>query len=185
VWRTARQLAAAEGAGQTVVQLAALLHDVADWKQADGDLDAAPRAARAWLEPLGARPAAVDHVCRIVGTLSFKGAGVPTPMDSLEGMVVQDADRLDALGALGIARAFAYGGHRGRALHDPEDAPRPHGSFEDYRASRGSTVNHFHEKLLLLADRMNTAAARRLARRRHRFMERFLAEFHAEWDGER
>jgi uncharacterized protein len=96
---------------------------------------------------------------------------------------VQDADRLDALGAVGIARAFAYGGSKGRALHEPGHAPERHASFAAYKASTGPTINHFHEKLLLLADRMNTASARRIARARHRFMERFLDRFHAEWDG--
>ncbi|HEX6750015.1 MAG TPA: HD domain-containing protein [Longimicrobium sp.] len=184
VRRTALRLAEEEGADPYVTELAALLHDVADHKFHGGDHTAGPRAARAWLEAAGAEPETVDHVCEIVAGLSFKGAGVPTPMRTPEGRVVQDADRLDALGAVGIARAFAYGGSRGRPLHDPDAAPEMHDSFEAYKSGAGATTAHFHEKLLLLRDRMNTAAARRVAEGRHRFMEAFLARFHAEWEGE-
>lgn len=184
VTRTALRLARDEGADPYVVELAALLHDVADHKFHGGDETAGPRAARAWLQPLGVDGATVDHVCAIIAGLSFKGAGVATPMETVEGRVVQDADRLDAIGAIGIARAFAYGGSRGRPLHDPEHAVERHDSFAAYKASAGPTINHFHEKLLLLRERMNTAAARRVAEGRHRFMETFLARFHAEWEGE-
>ena len=179
----ALRLAAEEGADPFVTELAALLHDVADHKFHGGDETAGPRAAREWLAGLGVDEATTEHVARIVAELSFKGAGVPTPMSSLEGAVVQDADRLDAIGAVGVARAFAYGGSRGRPLHDPEAAPEAHGSFAAYKASTGPTVNHFHEKLLLLRDRMNTPAARRIAEDRHRFMQEFLDRFHREWDG--
>jgi uncharacterized protein len=116
--------------------------------------------------------------------VSFKGAEVATPMHSLEGQVVQDADRLDAIGAIGIARAFAYGGHAGRALYDPAVAAEGHASFEAYKKNSGPTINHFHEKLLLLKDRMNTPTARRLAGGRHQFMVDFLQRFHAEWNAE-
>jgi uncharacterized protein len=179
----ALRLAAEEGADLFVTELAALLHDVADHKFHGGDETAGPRAAREWLAGLGVDEGATEHVARIVAELSFKGAGVPTPMSSLEGAVVQDADRLDAIGAIGVARAFAYGGSRGRPLHDPEAAPEAHGSFAAYKASAGPTVNHFHEKLLLLRDRMNTAGARRAAAERHRFMEEFLERFGREWEG--
>ncbi|HEX9109003.1 MAG TPA: HD domain-containing protein [Longimicrobiales bacterium] len=182
VRRLALRLGADEGADAWVVELAALLHDVDDWK-ISGDPEAAPRHAREWLASLGVDSAAGEHVAEIVGTLSFKGAGVLTPMRTLEGQVVQDADRLDALGAIGIARAFAYGGSCGRPLHDPEAAPVLHASFEQYRGAGGATLNHFYEKLLLLRDRMNTAAGRRLAQERHRYMETFVARFRAEWDG--
>ncbi len=183
VRRLALRLAAGEGADPHVVELAALLHDVGDWKVSD-DAHAGARHARQWLGSLGVDTATVDHVAEIVDTLSFKGAGVATPMRTLEGKVVQDADRLDALGAIGTARAFAYGGTRGRALHDPESAPVLHASFEQYRASGGATLAHFHEKLFLLRDRMNTAAARRLADERHRYMEEFVQRFLREWEGE-
>ena len=132
----------------------------------------------------GAEEPAIAHVCEIVAGVSFKGAGVPTPMRTAEGAVVQDADRLDAIGAVGVARAFAFGGSRGRPLHDPETAPELHATFDAYRAGAGGTTHHFHEKLLLLRDRMNTPAARRIAEGRHRFMEEFLHRFQAEWDGE-
>ncbi|HEX2203380.1 MAG TPA: HD domain-containing protein [Longimicrobium sp.] len=181
VRRTALRLAREEGADPYVTELAALLHDVWDHKFHDGD---APAEARAWLESVGADEAATAHVADILARLSFKGAGVATPMASVEGAVVQDADRLDALGAIGIARTFAYGGSRGRPLHEPGVAPEAHDSFEAYRASRGPSLNHFHEKLFLLRDRMNTAAARRVAGARHAYMEGFVARFLAEWEGE-
>lgn len=179
----ALRLGEEEGADPFVVGLAALLHDLADWKFRGGDEGAAPREAAAWLEGNGVAPEVVAHVAEIVGTLSFKGAAVATPMRTLEGRVVQDADRLDALGAIGVARAFAYGGSRGQPLHDPEIAPARHGSAAAYMAGGGTTLNHFDEKLLLLRDRLNTDAARRLADGRHRFMEEFVTRFLAEWDG--
>ncbi len=185
VRRTALAIGREEGADLVVVELAALLHDVADWKFAGGDHTAGPRAAREWLSRQRADPALIDHVCAIVAGLSFKGAGVPTPMATLEGQVVQDADRLDALGAIGIARTFAYGGHKGQPLHDPAIPPQPHATFDAYKCGGGTSINHFHEKLLLLADRMNTRTGRRLAIGRQQFMERFLDQFQAEWNGER
>jgi uncharacterized protein len=126
---------------------------------------------------------AIEQVCEIIEHLSFKGAGVATPMRTREGMVVQDADRLDALGAIGIARAFVYGGHKGRAMHDPQAQPVLHDAFAEYQASQGSTINHFYEKLLLLQDRMNTETARTVARKRTEYMRGFLDEFLREWDG--
>jgi uncharacterized protein len=179
----ARRLGEEEGADLFVVELAALLHDIADWKFHNGDLEAGPREAAVWLENCGLENEVIDQVCDIVGSLSFKGAQVPTPMASLEGQVVQDADRLDALGALGIARAFAYGGSQRREIHNPDIGPESHSSFEAYRSSGSTTINHFHEKLLLLADRMNTGAARRLAMDRHSYMESFLERFQEEWEG--
>lgn len=184
VWQTALRLGRDEGADLHVVQLAALLHDIADWKFHGGDDSAGPRAAREWLSGLGEPPATIDHVCQIIAEVSFKGAGVATPMTTLAGRVVQDADRLDAIGAIGIARAFAYGGHAGRALYDPDVPPVQHDSFAAYKKNSGPTLNHFHEKLLLLKDRMNTVAGRRLAERRHHFMEQFVTRFLAEWNGE-
>jgi uncharacterized protein len=182
---TALTIAREEGADLTVVELAALLHDVADWKFADGDHTAGPRAAREWLQSKNADNNLIEHICQIIAGLSFKGAGVPTPMATLEGQVVQDADRLDALGAIGIARTFAYGGHKGQPMHDPEITPRLHGSFDDYKRGGGTSINHFYEKLLLLAERMNTATGKHLAGERQRFMEQFLEQFLAEWKGER
>lgn len=185
VWKTAVSIGKGEGADLYVVQLAALLHDIADWKFHGGDETAGPRAAREWLARFNVEGPIVDHVCAIIASLSFKGAGVATPMQSLEGQVVQDADRLDAVGAVGIARAFAYGGHKGRAMYDPAVPPTPHDSFGAYKKNAGPTINHFYEKLLLLKDRMNTAAGKRLADARHQFMEQFLEQFFAEWNGQR
>lgn len=183
VWMNARAIAKTEPVDELVVELAALLHDIADHKFHGGDLTAGPRAARAWLHEANCAPAIADRVVDIIARVSFKGAGVADDMPSLEGRVVQDADRLDALGAIGIARAFAYGGHAGRPIHDPDRDYERHDSFEAYRTGDGATVAHFHEKLLLLRDRMHTATGRRLADERHRFTESFLQRFYAEWDG--
>lgn len=185
VWKTATTIARGEGADLFVVELAALLHDIADWKFHDGDDTAGPRAARAWMERFKVDEGTIEHVCEIIATISFKGAGVATPMRTLEGKCVQDADRLDALGAVGIARTFAYGGHKGHAIHDPAIPPTLHDSFQAYKANSKTTINHFYEKLLLLKERMNTDAGRRLADGRHQFMEQFLEQFYAEWAGER
>lgn len=167
-----------------VVELATLLHDIGDHKFHDGDISVGPQMARAWLESLSVDEAIIAHVCEIIADLSFKGSGVPTPMRTREGMVVQDADRLDALGAIGIARTFAYGGHKNRVLYDPDIHPVDHHSFGAYQKSTAPTINHFYEKLLLLKDRVNTPTARRIAEGRHAFMEQFLAQFFAEWHGE-
>jgi uncharacterized protein len=166
-----------------VIELAALLHDLEDWKFHGGDDQVGVNAARHWLQTHGVDQVTTDHVAEIIGTMSFKGAGVATPMRTREGAIVQDADRLDAIGAIGIARAFAYGGHKGSMLHDPDLEPWFHESFDDYKARPGTTINHFSEKLLLLRDRMNTDAARRIAEERHRVMEAFLHRFLAEWRG--
>jgi uncharacterized protein len=183
VRRNAVLIAQAEGADLVVVELAALLHDIADWKFHGGDDTAGPRAARAWLETQGADAALIEHVTAIIAGLSYKGAGVNTDMPTLEGRCVQDGDRLDAIGAVGIARAFAFGGHFGRAMYDPEHPPELHASFAAYKAKGGPTINHFYEKLLLLKDRMQTPTGRRLAAARHAYLEGFLAQFFAEWNG--
>jgi len=183
VRRLARIIAREEGADGYICELAALLHDVADYKIA-GDEETGLRRVREWLASQPVAQVVSEHVVEIIATLSFGGGNRP-PMATLEGGVVQDADRLDALGAIGIARAFAFGGSRGRALFDPDEAPRSYTSKAAYHASTSSTINHFHEKLLLLKDRMNTAYARWLAEARHRYMLAFLEEFAAEWEGER
>src|SRR5688500_1654153 len=185
VWQNAQHVGQAEGdVDLYIVELAALLHDIADWKFHDGDLDAGPRAARQWLESLQVEESIIAHVCEIIANLSFKGAGEKVATLSREGQVVQDADRLDAIGAVGIARTFAYGGHKSREMYNPDEPPQHHQTFEQYRANQGSTINHFYEKLLLLRDRMNTATARQLADERHTFMEQFLDRFFREWAGE-
>ena len=181
VWQNALHIARTEVVDMNVVSLAALLHDIADWKFHDGDETAGSRTARHWLESQHADNEIIAHVCTIIDDLSFKGAGVHTAMKSTEGMVVQDADRLDALGAIGIARTFAYGGHNGREIFNPDIPPELHTTFEHYKKSTGPTINHFYEKLLLLKDRMNTATGRSLAGQRHAFMLQYLEEFKKEW----
>lgn len=183
VRRVARTIAEAEGADSFVCELAALLHDVADYKIA-GDEATGLARVRAWLAAEGCDAPTSARVMEIIATLSFAGGERP-PMTTLEGQIVQDADRLDAIGAVGVARAFAYGGAKGRAMHDPDQPPRERMSVEEYRAQPAPTINHFYEKLLLLKDRMNTPYARELAERRHQFMLAFLDQFYAEWDGRR
>lgn len=182
VMRMATHIAQEEGADLFSVQMAALLHDLDDWKFRE-DGETGPREAGEWLESLGLDSGEAGRICSIIEGISFKGAGVETPMGTLEGKVVQDADRLDAIGAVGIARAFAYGGRKGRLMHDPGSRPRMHSSFDEYRAGRGTTVNHFYEKLLLLKDRMNTKTGKEMARERHAFLEQFLQRFLEEWEG--
>ena len=183
VRKTAIHIGKWEGADLFVVQLAALLHDIGDWKFHGGDEYYGSQLARKWLEGLSIEENIVAHVCEIVRCVSFKGAGVRSPMPSREGQVVQDADRLDAIGAIGIARVFAFGGHEGRPIYDPDVRPEKHRSFEEYRKSKGTSINHFHEKLLLLKALMNTQIAKAMAEERHRFMEQFLDRFHKEWEG--
>ncbi len=179
----ARHIAHEEGADAFICELAALLHDVADYKIA-GDEDTGLRTVRDWLTRHEADDQTTTSVMEIISTMSFGGGNRP-PMRTIEGRVVQDADRLDAIGAVGIARAFAFGGSRGRPLYDPSESPRAYESQDAYHNSTASTIMHFHEKLLLLKDRMNTPYARRLAEQRHAYMLAFLREFDAEWRGER
>lgn len=184
VWRTSKRIGHEGKANVTIVELAALLHDIADWKFHNGDESVGPRIAREMLTAHSVPENIIDDVCEIIETISFKGASVKTPMRTLEGRVVQDADRLDALGAIGIARAFAYGGHKGRPLHEPNVKPTMHKTKKAYmNHTQGTTINHFYEKLLLLKDRMNTMTARRIAKERHLFMEEYLKEFFKEWKG--
>ena len=183
VWNNALVIGRAENADLFVVQLAALLHDIGDWKFHNGDESVGPRMAREWLERQAVDEATISHVCEIIDGLSFKGAGTTSHMSTLEGMVTQDADRLDAIGAIGIARAFAYGGFKQREIHNPSVAPERHASFEEYKKSTGPTINHFYEKLFLLKDLMNTKTARRMAEERHQFMEKYVKRFLDEWNG--
>ncbi|MGY3087156.1 uncharacterized protein ACVWYF_000182 [Hymenobacter sp. UYAg731] len=185
VWLMARRLAVAHPEADVLVtELAALLHDIADWKFHDGDYEAGPRAARAWLLSQQVPEATIARVETVIREVSFKGLGVATPVSSIEAALVQDADRLDAIGAIGIARAFAYGGHAGRPLHDPAIAPVAHASFVSYQKNVAPTLNHFYEKLFHLKDRLNTDVARAVAGKRHAYMEAYVARFLAEWDGE-
>lgn len=182
VRRLATQIAAAEGANRDIVELAALVHDIADWKFHNGDDRVGPREAERLLKEEGASADVVGQVIEIVATISYKGAGVTTAMKSLEGQCVQDADRLDAIGAIGIARCFAYGGHAGRLMYDPDEPPEMHATAEAYKAAKGHSLNHFYEKLFLLKDRMNTATGQAMAEERHQFMEHFVERFLEEWD---
>ena len=181
VVKTVRTIAAAEGADAFVCELAALLHDMADEKLND-DPKAAERELAAWLADSGASEEEASRVLDIIGTMSFKGGAGPK-VATLEGRVVQDADRLDAIGAIGISRVFAYSGAKGRPIHDPAVAVRTDMTEEEYRSGRDTAINHFYEKLLKLKDLMNTDEGRRLAEGRHRFMETYLERFHAEWEG--
>ena len=184
VWSIAKKIAQKESADQTTVELAALLHDIADWKFNNGDESAGPKQAADWLNNNGATLKLVNEVREIISTLSYKGANVATPMRTIEGKVVQDADRLDAIGAVGIARTFAYGGNKNRLMYHPDEAPVMHESFENYKKNKSHTINHFYEKLLLLKDRMNTQSAKNIAEQRHIFMESYLDRFYKEWDGD-
>lgn len=177
VWKMARFIALKEQADLPVVELAALLHDIADWKFHDGDDEIGPRTARHWLETLSVDATIIERVYDIIKNISFKGAKVTIPMASLEGKITQDADRLDAIGAIGIARTFTYGGYKGRPLYDFTIKPELHTSAEAYKKNQSNTFNHFYEKLLLLKDLMHTETAKKIAERRHRVMEKFLSEF--------
>lgn len=147
-----------------------------------GSDETGPHAAREWLATLPVEPETVESVVDIIGRMSYKGAFVAEQPLSAEGRCVQDADRLDAMGAIGIARTFAYGGYVRRPLHDPETQAQLHSTADAYRNNIGTTINHFHEKLLLLKGRLHTESARRIAEDRHDFMVQFLSRFHAEWD---
>jgi len=166
-----------------VVKLGALLHDIADWKFNNGDTNVGAKISRDFLESLKVDMETINHVADIVKNISFKGVGEKASMKTLEGMIVQDGDRLDAIGAIGIARTFAYGGHDKREMYNPDINPENHETFEQYKNSKGTTINHFYEKLLLLKDLMNTEAGRKYAKKRHKFMEEYLDEFYAEWNG--
>jgi uncharacterized protein len=172
-----------EKADLFVVELAALLHDIADHKFYYGDEEIGPRIAGEWLQTLDVQRETINHVQEIIAGLSFKGANVATPMRTIEGKVVQDADRLDAIGAIGIARAFAYGGHKNREMYNPKSSPTQHDSFDEYKNDKGPTINHFYEKLFLLKDRMNTSTGKKIAEKRHQYMENYVAHFYSEWDG--
>ncbi|APU68014.1 HD domain-containing protein [Christiangramia flava] len=184
VFKNAQLIARDEQANELVVQLGALLHDIADSKFHNGDESVGPRMAREFLESKKADPTVIEHVVKIIENVSFKGGNTNQQFHSIELDIIQDADRLDALGAIGIARTFNYGGFKGRALYDPEIEPKLDMTKEEYKASTAPTINHFYEKLLLLKGRMNTETGRRIAADRHRFMENYLKQFYAEWNGE-
>jgi uncharacterized protein len=169
----------------TVVKLGALLHDIADSKFHDGDETVGPRIARKFLESEKVDEEIIMHVVNIIENISYKGGNFEKKFSSIELDVVQDADRLDAIGAIGIARTFNYGGFKNRALYDPNIAPNSSMTKEEYKKNDSPTLNHFYEKLLLLKDKMNTHTGKQIAQERHHYMEGFLAQFYAEWEGEK
>lgn len=183
VYKNAQVIAAAEDCDLEVVTLAALLHDIADSKFHNGDETIGPKVARAFLEANQVVPDTVDHVIAIIENISFKGGNFDQQFHSKELAIVQDADRLDAIGAIGIARTFNYGGFKNRALYDPEIKPNLSQTKEEYKKNEAPTINHFYEKLLLLSDKMNTETGKKMAKKRHDFMVHFLAQFYAEWEG--
>lgn len=167
-----------------IVKLGALLHDIADSKFQNGDETVGPKVAKEFLEQEGASKDTIEHVVAIIENISFKGGNFNQNFTSKELEVIQDADRLDAIGAVGIARTFNYGGFKNRSLYDPNISPKLNMSKEEYKKSDAPTINHFYEKLLLLKDKMNTETGKKLAESRHKFMEQFLAQFYTEWEGE-
>ena len=184
VWKLSKHIAQTEEVDIFVVELGALLHDIADSKFYDGDEEIGPRKAREFLSSLSVKEDVIIHVENIISNISFKGGKHTQKFKSSELDVIQDADRLDAIGAIGIARTFNYGGHKGREIYNPEIKPNLNMTKEEYKNSNAPTLNHFYEKLLLLKDRMNTKTGKSMAEYRHKFMEQFLDEFYKEWNGE-
>lgn len=184
VYKMACYIQEREGGDRELIELAALLHDISDHKLNGGKLNAGGAVAFQMLVELGLDEVQALKVKEIVDGVSYKGAHVPDAMRSIEGKIVQDADRLDAIGAIGIARAFAYGGSQDRPLYIPDHKPVMHNTFESYVSSKSHTVNHFYEKLLLLKDRLHTETAKKIGLQRHKIMEEFLHEFYNEWNTE-
>jgi len=183
VYKNALLISKTEQVDGFVVALGALLHDIADSKFHNGDETVGPEVARNFLSELHVNPETIQHVVNIIENISFKGGNTAQKFTSAELNVVQDADRLDAIGAIGIARCFNYGGFKNRALYDPEIKPNLNMTKAEYKASTAPTINHFYEKLLLLKDRMNTTSGKQIAEKRHDFMLQFLDQFYAEWEG--
>ncbi len=185
VYKNALLISESEKVDEMVVSLGALLHDIADSKFHNGDETLGPKKARQLLISQNLSEEIIEHVVKIIENVSFKGGNKNQEFHSKELEVVQDADRLDALGAIGIARTFNYGGFKNRKLYDPEIKPNLNMTPAEYKVSNNPTLNHFYEKLLLLKDRMNTETGRKIAEERHRFMETFLQQFYAEWKGKK
>ena len=183
VWNNAKLISKNENVDEFVVELGALLHDIADSKFHDGDETIGPKIARKFLESQNVDDAIIVHIENIISNISFKGGNFKQQFNSPELEVIQDADRLDAIGAVGIARTFNYGGFKNRPLYNPEISPDLNQTKEAYKNSEAPTINHFYEKLLLLKDRMNTVTGREIAADRHLYMEQFLTQFYDEWNG--
>ena len=184
VWKNAKLIAKTEDVIPEIIELAALLHDIADSKFNGGDEKIGPKKALNFLIDQDAEYRTIDHVISIIENVSFKGGSAERTFNSPELDVVQDADRLDAIGAIGIARTFNYGGFKNRAIYNPDIKPNLEMSKEEYKNSSAPTINHFYEKLLLLKDRMNTKTGKQLAEKRHQFMVNYLEEFNHEWEGQ-
>ncbi len=185
VWKNAKLISRREKANSFIVELGALLHDIADAKFHDGDENIGPQKARLFFESLSVKNNIIEHVENIIKHISFKGGNFKSSFHSKELQIVQDADRLDAIGAIGIARAFNYGGFKNREIYNPLIKPALQMGKEAYKKSSAPTINHFYEKLLLLKDRMNTETGKKLAEERHLFMEIFLEQFYKEWELEK
>ena len=183
VWNNAKLIAQTEKVDLLVIELAALLHDIADSKFHNGDEEIGPKTAGEFLKSIEVDAAVIEHVQQIIRNMSFKSSFGQSIFSSEEMKVVQDADRLDAIGAIGIARAFTYGGFKNREMFNPEIQPDLNLTKEAYKNSTAPTINHFYEKLLLLKDLMNTKTAQNIAAERHAFMELYLEQFTAEWNG--
>jgi uncharacterized protein len=183
VWKTAKKIAKEENIDPIIVEFAALLHDIADAKFHNGDEEIGPEKAGKFLNSIGIEKEIIIHVQNIIRNMSFKSSLGAVSFSSKEMDVVQDADRLDAIGAMGIARAFTYGGYKNRTLYDPEIKPNLNQSKEEYKNTSAPTINHFYEKLLLLKDKMNTASGKKMAEARHHFMQQYLDQFYKEWEG--
>ncbi|MDX8552406.1 HD domain-containing protein [Tenacibaculum sp. 1B UA] len=183
VYKNALLIAKDENVDEFVISLGALLHDIADSKFHNGDETKGPQKARVFLENQQVSEEDIIHVENIITNISFKGGNFKQNFKSLELDVIQDADRLDAIGAIGIARCFNYGGFKNRELYNPEVPPNLKMTKEEYKKSTAPTINHFYEKLLLLKDKMNTTAGKAIAKERHTYMETFLNQFYNEWNG--
>ncbi|MBN9313564.1 MAG: phosphohydrolase [Chryseobacterium sp. 39-10] len=181
VWKLSKKIANTEAANQEVVELAALLHDIADPKFHDGDESLALTVSKDFLQSQNVSDEVTSQVLFIIQNISFKNRGEVPDILPIELQIVQDADRLDAIGAIGIARTFNFGGFKNNRMYDPEIPPRIGMSKEEYKKSNGTTINHFYEKLLLLKDLMHTEKAKEIATKRHLLMLNFLDEFYREW----
>ncbi len=185
VWNNAKKINKSEKSDLLIVELGALLHDIADSKFNNGDEEIGPQKAKQFLESQLLEKISIEHIVKIIQNISFKGGNFIQDFRSIELDIIQDADRLDAIGAIGIARTFNYGGFKNRALYNPDIPPQLNMSKEDYKNSTAPTINHFYEKLLLLKEKMNTNAGREMAEQRHLFMEQYLNQFYSEWEADK
>lgn len=183
VWKAAVNINKKEKGDSLVVQLAALLHDIEDWKSNKGSEQKTITHATEFLRGLNLDEEKINHVCEIIGSMSFKGVNNSIVPNTIEGQIVQDADRLDAIGAMGIARVFTYGGSKQREIHNPNLKPQKFDTKEAYLNNKGTSINHFYEKMLLLKGMMNTKTAKKIAAKRHKFLEKYLEQFYQEWEG--